>query len=266
MEQILSKIKIFTLMLIVVFLLSCSSNQLNNNDISLELITKEVHFVDIDSRMSELVRYDYTNEEKILAKNIISYRLTNNSKKKLLFAFNPENVIRFHPIDNQDTISSYSTGSIIYSITDENNQQVFSGGGVNHRISEYLNEFFDCRTSLDSLNKLKFNQLHPKVDFQEYQTFLAKSFVLNPNESKTFKFLIYLPIIEELHNPYDNAYEYKILRPEKQYEFKLLYFQDSLKVKRLLEDYEKIDLKNNNNEIFHGSLTSNAVQLILKKG
>jgi hypothetical protein len=236
------------------------------SNLELILLNNEVHYVDIDSVTLINVRGDYSKEEIKNARNIISYKIINHSNKDQLLAFNPDELTRTATaaLGEKDAKKLSSFGFINYAIK-ENGQEIGTHSRTPGRPNKSMLKYFYYKVAVDSIDETKFRLTHPTADYRLYKNYVANSFILHPGESKTFKVVLTLPIVIEMHNPYSDIYEFKYLYKDKKYDFGLFFSQDSLEVKRLLEPYELDDLKNNKVSIFNGRLISNEIPLKMVK-
>lgn len=252
---------LFLLSLLIFF--NCTSKK---SEVKLELLNDEVHYVNLDSLTLNNVRGDYLENEKKLAKNIITFKITNNTDKKYLFTINPNNLINFSfnsiGVKSKNELKDNSSGFIYFDLKDNKGKAIFSKVGSNYKPKmgqEKALMLLKNKNLIRKVEEKKFNELGNKVDYIIYNNFIDKSFVLSSGDSKTIKILLYLPIITETNNELDNFFEILYLDKLKKYSFKLLFFNDKSVVEGLLQDYQKKELKENGVEIFHGKLVSNEV-------
>lgn len=238
-----------TIIALAFTLLGCK----NTSEVKLEMVNKEIYF--LDSVADNRRMYFKDKAEKKRAQNIVSYRLTNTTDKKLLFVFNK---IEIQP----STVISPTTfyyGYIGFTIHDKNKK---------------VRKFYPVMPMSDKMAPLygcKFHELYKKRSIyanlgvtedkvQDFDNFLNNSIVIYPGETRTFKGLFYLPIITERDSlTEEGSLSYYDL--DESDSFELFYYCKAGALKNSLPQYVKDDLDSNNIEIFDGELKASPVKL-----
>jgi hypothetical protein len=117
----------------------------------------------------------------------------------------------------------------------------------------------------DSIKKNTYKSLGVTSNNISYvDNYIKHSFILHPKERKTFKIILYLPMIKEINSKTgDLPVFYKDLNETQTFE--LFYSCEGVELERVLPQYLLDDIKANDVEIYSGVLESNYVPLKLKK-
>lgn len=232
--------------LIFFLFVNCQNNK--EVDVKLEILNNEILSVNIDS--VDLKSKYSNNEERILALNILKYRLTNNSNKKLLFIIdfeylNVDNSFYFNVVDSFNLKKSLVMPLVNF--TDE--------------AVPYLN-LLNYQDSIKTSNYLKLGI--KKGNLEKYLKYINYSFVLNPKESKTFQSFTSLPIIDELNLTTASypVYYKNLVDGDRLF---LTYNMNFSDYKNILQEWQIEELKKNNIEFFEGTIISNSVNIKLIK-
>ncbi|WP_333694369.1 hypothetical protein [Flavobacterium sp.] len=234
--------KIINFFLIFFLFVNCQSDK--DADVKLEILNNEILSINIDS--VDLKRKYSNNEERILALNILKYRLTNNSNKKLLFIIdfenlNVDNSFYFNVVDSVNLKKSLVMP--IVNFTDE--------------AVPYLN-LLNYQDSIKTSNYLKLGI--KKGNLEKYLKYINYSFVLNPKESKTIESFISMPIIDELNlttASYPVYYE-NLVDGDRLF---LTYNMNFSDYKNILQKWQIDELQENNIEFFEGTIISNSLPI-----
>ncbi|MDP2159403.1 MAG: hypothetical protein Q8K02_02895 [Flavobacterium sp.] len=239
------KIKFFQLFVICILFVNCKKNE--NVNVQFELLNEELFSLGKDSNY--IYRKVYMGaKERAIALNILKYKLTNKSNKRLLFIIDSENLLinesfNFEIMDSLKTLKIRSDPFINF--TDES--------------VSYLS----FKMYQDSLRKANYINLGVKErDLEKYLNYVNHSFVLNPNESKTLQSFITLPIVREL-NLMTFTYPLYFRNINEGDRFFLTYKMNFSDYKDALQDWQIEELRNNKIEFFEGTLTSNSVPIKL---
>ena len=238
-------------------LLSCKNEKLKNNNVILEILNEELYsnskYVDNHSSNQSY----QNNDDRENATNILIYKLTNSSSENYLFIIDADEFF-------EDPFSGYDYNHI--EITDKDNIKR-SGGGNDILWSEEnsdVGSLLNCKSYNDSIRRLNFELKGGNLNNYNIQTdYVKNSFVLHPNETKTFKSIIRLPILSEI-SPKTYASQITVNPISPDDKFNIVYNWDAEKIKNALQDYQLQELKDNNVKIFNGTLTSNKVPLKTK--
>ena len=87
---------------------------------------------------------------------------------------------------------------------------------------------------------------------------------LQPNESRIFRSVVYLPILNDRNNSLIGDYSFIFLDSKKEYDFRLGFKQDKKMIFDFLNKDQLNELNKNGYEIFDGILISNSVKLKCK--
>jgi hypothetical protein len=220
--------------------------------LEIDLVNKEVYFIDLDSEI-----YQYQNEkQRELASNLIELKLKNVSGKKMLLFINPNEII-FTTDGFYTDIEKYLHHGFLIGYE-----------GKNKRVTTVLTSFSTYLEGLEfkedheyNLRQMKYKSMglaeSEKTAYTLYEQF---SLVLGINETKTFYFALHLPIIEESNpNLLQNPVRYDKL--EESFDFKFVYKASADSIYKHLPNFVKEELKENEVEIFNGTVYSNSVKL-----
>jgi hypothetical protein len=263
------------------FLICCSKKQkIVESKLTLELVNKEINYVEIDSNL--LLRSEnktfvelksYTIDERKKAYNELTFRIKNSTNKKYLFALQTDN---FEFTGNLNDFKKYAIGkgynlsNIFFNIESVRNKKsnilktsFFKDLGKNDSLTIYLKKYQDIQKSI-------FKDLTIPINIVNYEDYgnepsPERLFVIYPGEYKTFKKRFYLPILLEKDHNEKLEFEALIIPPNESYNFSLALFSEKQFILRTLHDYQKKEIKDNGYEIFDGILVSNSVPLKLRK-
>ncbi len=232
----------FTISFIFILAVSCQSSE--KTDVNFELLNREIHALYIDS--IDYKRKYADEKERLMALNILKYRITNNSDKKLLFIIDSEKI-------NEDADFCFKITDSIHLTKIPSNPLVnFTDDAV-----PYLN-FMNYQ---DSVKKADYLKLGIKEKYiEKYRKFMNHSFVLNPKESKTLQSFVKLPIIEELNISTASAPVYfkNICEGDRLFLTYHLRFSD---YKDVLKRWQIEELEKNGIIFFEGTIISNSVPI-----
>lgn len=222
------------------------------NQLEIELINKEVYYINLDSEIEQ-----YQNEKKKeLSYNLIELKLRNVSGKKMLLFINPNKIDFSNDGFYTDILKYLYHGHLI------------EFEGKSKRVNNILTSFSTNPEGLEfkenheyNLRQMKYKSIglaeSEKTAYTLYEQF---SLVLGINETKTFYFALHLPIIEESNpNLLQNPVRYSKL--EESFDFKFVYQASADSIYKHLPNFVKEELKENEVEIFNGTVYSNSVKL-----
>lgn len=220
--------------------------------IEIILKNKEIYFIETDS---EFGMY-HDNKEKEKSYNLLEFQIKNISEKKLLLFVNP-NDLDFSSYGYYPQNKKYL----------EHGHLIQSDGKIANVTNLFLT-FKDHPVGLD--NKENYNYEQRKIKYKSiglkhseekaYNLYEQYSFVLGPNETKTFYFSLTLPIIKEANdNIIQNPVSYEKL--EEDWDFKIVYQSLADNIYMDLPNFIKEELHQNKVEIFNGTVYSNTVKL-----
>jgi hypothetical protein len=251
------------LSLFLLMLFSCSKNK---KDLKLELLTNQVICVDNIKKIQFMENYYLPNKEyDSLSKNILQYRITNNSNKKYFIMLN-ENSIGTLERDLYREAMGKKKSSILNSLDFSlyKNDSILDGNSTKAEI--FCGTFTSFETKQkDSLidhflkkNKLNRTYALKRIDFSDE---LLQGFVLHPGETKYFTSIVNLPYRD------DQRWVSNIdkLKPN---QGSISLKNDSTFTKSIITGNQKKEIKENGYVLFDGIIYSNRVPvklIIIKK-
>jgi hypothetical protein len=247
--------KLIYVSVLCISLFSCNNK---NNEVKLEILNKELYFNNKYVNNHSSNQSYKNNDDKEKATNILTWKLTNSSSDNYLFIINEEDFF-------EDPFLGYGFNHI--EITDKNNKKR-NGGSSNITWSEdnpKTGSLFGCLTYNDSIRKLNYKMKGGKLkDYIIQSDYIKNSFILHPNEYKTFKSIIRLPILKEV-TPKTYSSQITVSSIAEGDKFNIVYEWDSIKIKKALQNYQIQELKDNKVIIFNGVLKSNEIKLKSRK-
>lgn len=247
--------KLVYMSVLCILIFSCKNE---NNEVKLEILNRKLYFNDKYVNNHSSNQSYKNNDDKEKATNILNWKLTNLSDENYLFI-----------IDEDDFFEDPFLGYDYYhiEITDKNNKKR-NGGGSDILWSEDNSDngsMFNCLSYNDSIRKLNYKLKGGKLkDYEMQSDYIKNSFILHPNESKTFKSIISLPILKEVSSK-TFASQIVVNSISEGDRFNIVYEWDSIKIKESLQGYQIQELKVNNVKIYNGILRSNKVILKSRK-
>ena len=254
---------LFILIFLILAFISCGKN---NNDLKIDLLTNEVICVDNIKNLDFLeTHYQPNKEYDSLSKNILHYRITNNSDKKYFIMFNenslgtlerdlyrealgkknfsPLNSLDFSLYKNDSIVDGSSTKAEIFCGT----SSIFAAKQRDSLIDHFLKE-----------NKLKDTYVLKRIDFPNES---LQAFVIHPGETKYFTSILNLPYR-------DNQKWMSNIDKRKPNQGSISLKNDSTFTKSIITANQKKEIKENGYVLFQGKIYSNRVpvKLISLKG
>lgn len=246
-------IKLLKLTSVLIVLTGCKKSE--SSAVSLSVKNSEIYFLGEDSIYGV---YSYMNNSKRYeSENVITYTISNNTDKKLLFAFDKDEL---HPTVKDE---EYELGFLGFRVLDDDSTALtYSMPLVSWRYPAMC--ALDTYVRNDSILKAKYKRLGVNPNnARSVDNFIVNSTVLYPNESKTFKVILSLPIVKEGDSKFNrHPVYYQNLQDEQT--FHLLYSCDGVALNKILPKYLQEELKSNDIEIFDGIVFSNGVKLTRK--
>lgn len=240
-------------------LLFCCENAKNpKKRVKLEILNKELYFNSkyVNNHSSNQCYKD--NIDRAKATNILIWKITNLSEENYLFIVNEDDFF-------EDPFFAYNFNHI--EITDIYNKKRY-GGSSDITLSNdnpNIGNLFGCYYYNDSIRKSNYKLKGGNFkDYEMQSNFVKNSFVLHPNESKTFQSIIRLPILKEVE-PKTASGQITVSSISEYDKFNIIYEWDSIKIKKALQYYQIKELKENKVKIYSGILRSNKVFLKRKK-
>ncbi|THD29699.1 MAG: hypothetical protein DI588_18445 [Flavobacterium johnsoniae] len=259
------KISLFKIVLFLLFI-SCTQKK---DDLDLVLLNSEVVCIEnLDFDVQKINEKDYLNniEYDSLSRNILNYKLTNNSDKKYFIYLNEnklnviENDVYLNPHfsnrlgkENGISFNLYKNDSII------NGKITLTTGGANYENKlEYYKSPIYRQNYLDSLfienikNRKLYKTEHPSILCREI---LYNTLVIYPGETKYFTSIVNLPLRKDDTNWVSNVNE---LKPNLA---SITLVNRAKYTKQYLSENQKKEIEQNEYVIFDGIIQSNKVPI-----
>jgi len=250
--------KSLSLISTVLILLSCNKDK---KDLKIELLTNEIICVDDLNKYDFIeTRYQPNKEYDSLSKNILHYKITNNSDKKYFIMFNENsigtlerNLYRealgrkdFSPLNSLD-FTLYRNNSAL----DGSSTRAEMGNCVSPSLKIQQREAL-----IDNFlkqNKLERNYTLKEIGFRDGS---LQSFVLYPRQTKYFTSTINLPYRDD-QRWFSNIDK---LKPN---QASISLKNDSIFTKSKITEDQKKEIKENGYVLFDGKIYSNKVPVKL---
>ncbi|KFF06419.1 hypothetical protein [Flavobacterium reichenbachii] len=250
--------KSLSLISLILILISCNKNE---KDLKIELLTNEIICVDnLKSFDFIQTRYQPNKEYDSLSKNILHYRITNNSDKKYFIMFNENSIgtlerdLYREGLGKKDISPLNSLDFSLYK-----NDSILDGRSTRAEMFNCVSPIFETKQR-DSLidNFLKKNKLEKthalkEIDFPDQS---LHGFVIHPGETKYFTSIVNLP--------YRNGQKWfsnvDKLKPN---EGSISLKNDSIFTKSKITQDQKKEIKENRYVLFNGKIYSNRVPVKL---
>lgn len=249
------------LIFVLFILISCNNQKQTAENIKLELLNQKV-FCSLDDLNKN--EKSFANNEK--GKNIILFKMTNNSQKDYLLVVNEDQLETFS-IETLNSTSFLKKARMAFVIESSDNSKIENytiNGDSFKRVNKDCISFDpEINRMIDIKSKLKELDFPDIVDFEFSNSIRNNSFVLHPNETKYFKVILNLPIYDDELQSYGFLSYYKF-DSKKNYSFKLEYISDSKTVNNKLPKYKKNEFEENQTEIFDGIIVSNKIPVVFR--
>ncbi|MBF7092883.1 hypothetical protein IUY40_15210 [Flavobacterium sp. ALJ2] len=248
----------FFLIFLTLTLFSCTKNK---KDLEIELLTNKVICVDNLERFDFIeTRYEPNKDYDSLSKNILQYRITNNSDKKYFIMFNENSIGTLERDLYREGIGKKNfspLNSLDFSLY--KNDSVLDGSSTRAEMLSCTSSIFETKQT-DSLidNFLKKNKLNKtyaleQIDFPDGS---LQGFVLHPEETKYFTSILNLPYR-------DNQKWISNIDKRKPNQGSISLKNDSTFTKSILTENQKKEIKENGYVLFDGKIYSNRVPVKL---
>lgn len=249
---------LFSLISLILILCSCDKNK---KDLKIELLTNEIICVDNLTSLDFIeTRYQPNKEYDSLSKNVLHYRITNDSDKKYFIMFN-ENSIgtsernlyhealekkRFSPLNSLD-FSLYKNDSVLDGRSTK--AEIFCGTMTGFEIQkeESLIDNFLKQNKLERTYALK------RINIPDES---LQSFILHPGETKYYTSVINLPYRDD-QRWFSNIDK---LKPN---QGSISLKNDSTFTKSIITKNQKKEIKENGYVLFDGKIYSNRIPVKL---
>lgn len=253
---------IIRLTIVFIALYSCNSTAQRKNALELEIISKSVYYVPIDTINLMHNKVAYTNEERSKACNELIYIVRNNTDKKYFFALKTNELgyygstLDFNSRSNKDMFLESVTCLIDNKTTGKNIRF------VQHDNLNSLDDSLRIYSSKKASHSLKLRNYRYKDYYEEF--FANNTFVLHPGEYKIIKTTICLPLITDKDSDPDFFSTALLLSPSLSYKFSLAISIDKESIRKELPDYLIKEINDNGYEIFGGKLISNSIPIVVR--
>lgn len=242
-----------SLLALLLFCTSCAQN--NDKQPILELLNKEVFYYEtLEGQL-----YYENDDQSAKSLNLITFKISNPTDRKILFCIDRDRFL--YPITKQ--IKNEKFFDMFFVIRNSASIAGMSIPLINYPDSEEINTVaFDIQDYEDSIRNKKYEMMDVlSLNAKDVDDYVRNSIVLHPNETKTFKVLLHLPIVQEI-NPKIGQYDLLLLHDLHKFnKFQLYYSGDAEYLKSVLPEFLLKELEENNIEIFDGILYSNEVPL-----
>lgn len=224
-------------------------------DLEFELLNNEINFIQVNPEQlkSEIVVYSDEQREKAL--NRIDFKITNVSDKKYVIFLDYKKIESF---------------AGIYKNEFENKLDLNLGGlnfllNIDYDMSQNKLGTSNFKDDCNEKNlKILSNEFSDKYINYGESLFNENLITLQPNESRIFRSVVYLPILNDRNNSLIGDYSFIFLDSKKEYDFRLGFKQDKKMIFDFLNKDQLNELNKNGYEIFDGILISNSVKLKCK--
>jgi hypothetical protein len=265
MKKILSPISFKYFIISFLFFILCGCENFNKNkiavdfadDLKLELLNEEVYYLNFDSIYNNELKATYNDGQREKSINRIDFRITNLSKKNYVLFLDYNSIQEFggyyKPDSKSDLNLVYSKLNFLIESESDNFVNKDSNGF----------NYNDCQIkNIEQKSKCLFE----KYGQSKFQLYNENLIVLHPNETRTFRSVISLPILVDDENSLLGEYKTFFLNSKLGYKFRLAISQDkNVLLNQLLEKSQIQEIATNNQEVFDGILISNAVSLKCKE-
>ena len=250
----------FIFVIILICLFGCkekaeSTESSIKEDLEFELLNNEINFIQVNPEQlkSEIVVYSDEQREKAL--NRIDFKITNVSDKKYVIFLDYKKIESF---------------AGIYKNEFENKLDLNLGGlnfllNIDYDMSKNKIGTSNFKDDCNEKNlKILSNEFSDKYINYGESLFNENLITLQPNESRIFRSVVYLPILNDRNNSLIGDYSFIFLDSKKEYDFRLGFKQDKKMIFDFLNKDQLNELNKNGYEIFDGILISNSVKLKCK--
>ncbi|GAA3773653.1 hypothetical protein [Flavobacterium ginsengiterrae] len=255
--------KSLSLISTILILFSCNKDK---KDLKIELLTNEVICVD-DLKGIDYIetRYQPNKEYDSLSKNILRYKITNNSDKKYFIMFNENSIgtlerdLYREALGRKDFSPLNSLDFSLYK-----NNSVLDGRSTRAEMGNCVSPVFEIQQREALIeNFLKQNKLNRNYTLKEigFRDESLQSFVLYPRQTKYFTSIINLPYRDD-QRWFSNIDK---LKPN---QGSISLKNDSIFTKSKITEDQKKEIKENGYILFDGKIYSNRVpvKLVYLKG
>ncbi|HEY1194309.1 hypothetical protein [Flavobacterium sp.] len=238
-----------------------SCNKDNKKDLKIELLTNEIICVDSLKSLDYIeTRYQPNKEYDSLSKNILRYKITNNSDKKYFIMFNENSIgtleqdLYRRALGRKDFSPLNSLDFSLYK-----NDSVLDGRSTRAEMGNCVSPGFEIQQRealIDNFlkqNKLDRNYTLKEIGFRDES---LQGFVLYPRQTKYFTSTINLPYRDD-QRWFSNIDK---LKPN---QASISLRNDSIFTKSKITEDQKKEIKENGYVLFDGKIYSNRVPVKL---
>lgn len=249
---------IFFLIFFTLTLFSCTKNK---KDLEIELLTNEVICVD-NLKKFDLIdtRYQPNKNYDSLSKNILQYRITNNSDKKYFIMFDENSIGTLERDLYREAIGKKNfspLNSLDFSLY--RNDSILDGSSTRAEMFSCISSIFETKQR-DSLvnNFLKENKLNRTYTLKRIDSLnqSLQNFVIHPGETKYFTSILNLPYR-------DDQKWISNIDKRKPNQGSISLKNDSTFTKSIITENQKKEIKENGYTLFDGKIYSNRVPVKL---
>lgn len=236
-----TNIQKFVLAALVFAFFSCKKNE---GKVEIHLISKQINSLDEENNLR-----DYTPEEKKKAKNMLTFKLINKTDQIQLLLLDPYYML----VGNLEIQIKDTTGK----------QHEIHPSIIDYVLTEEYMSHAECvmHQYEQILKKYEGRGIKNIAAYQEYN---EHSVVLYPGEERTFKAIVYLPLLSADNGSFAGGnLSFKKLNAGDS--LRLAYKADTEKYKKALPDWELKELKKRNINFYADTIYSGYIPLRIVK-
>ncbi len=252
---------------IIFLMISCVNKKSDFNDrVELIILNNEINTIVMDSNVLFKEDLIYSEEVKQYAKNIINYKIKNNSERDYFFTFDEDVIVydNFNVLQNTESCLFCKKSKLFYNIISSKNTKPkyisFYSQNINLLYEINTLKTFEKKKIEKTLKELEVPIIDFDIDFSN--TVRTKSFIVPANETRFFSSILYLPIEYEV-NEYNERISYFQFQKKMSYYFNIILISDSSSIRKVLSNSKLKEIEENGYIIFDGVLESNKVPVKL---
>jgi hypothetical protein len=233
------------LILITILFLSCSKKAEHTGQVSLSVLNDSIYYYALGDSLYEEGNRSYTDStQKAKSYNVIKYRLTNDTDKKLMFFMKDIELVNIYGL----YINITHNGDTIPGENILGHPAMMDDCGICELKAIH-------KKNMDEYDLFKTLGVEYTENQEYYKKYLNQTVVIAPGESWDFSSILSLPIV------IDGKYIFR-LPATADLRFTLNMYIDKNKILECITKNDSNNLKKNNIEIFDGKISSNIVKLI----
>ena len=226
----------------ILSVIGCNKNT-EDKRVKLVILNSEIHTL---KRVKSNLLAGYSESDKEKAKNYLKFKLVNNTDSIQILIFDPyipllKNLVP-KVVDKSKVVKNYDEAIV---------ELIGDADDIEH---------FHCLISIAKYENEKYEQFGIK-DIDSYKGYQKNSITLNPGEERTFVSLIYLPIINNNLNNYDEVGFAFYENIEMGDLFSLKYNIDAKVYQNSLPDWERKELDRKGVKFYDKPIESNLVPI-----